>query len=89
MQFDFSWEIISDSNCIVTFTDKLCIVQDRITRTPIGLGEFRNGVYFFKPVTQVFSGAATVDTGLLIHQRLGHPSSQIMSSIYQLLNFVH
>ncbi|KAJ8618561.1 hypothetical protein MRB53_014747 [Persea americana] len=31
-------KLICDANCFVTFTDRLCILQDRTTRSPIGLG---------------------------------------------------
>lgn len=51
-------------------------MQDRISRKVIGLGEFRKGVYYFQPVTQ---HATSEDTALLLHQRLGHPSSSTMS----------
>ncbi|KAL2940785.1 Retrovirus-related Pol polyprotein from transposon TNT 1-94 [Bienertia sinuspersici] len=75
-------QLILDSNTIVTFTDKLCIVQDRNTRTPIGLGDFRDGVYHYVPVTTSISAhATTFDSVMLLHQRLGHPSSQAMSYI--------
>lgn len=39
--------LILDSQCFVTFTDHLCIVQDRTWRRTIDLGELRNGVYVF------------------------------------------
>lgn len=75
-------KLILDSNCTVKFTNKLCIIQDRNTRTPIRTGELRNGVYYFQPVAQdVQAHATTADTTLLLHQRLGHPSSLIMSFI--------
>ena len=32
----------------ITFTDKLCVIQDRNLRIPIGTGEQCDGIYLFK-----------------------------------------
>lgn len=73
-------QLIHDSNCVVTFSDKLCVIQDRTSRTVIGVGEQQNGVYHFRTVTFVqackTSGA---DSFTMWHRRMGHPSSQIVS----------
>lgn len=75
--------LISDNTCLVTFTDCLCVIQDRTSRMPIGLGKFQHGVYYFRPVTQqILSNAmSTVASPFVLHQRLGHPSSQALSYI--------
>jgi len=39
-------KITRDLNCSVTFFDDHCVLQDRISRTPIGVGEQRDGVYY-------------------------------------------
>lgn len=36
-------KLISDADCCAIFTDRLCILQDRTTRSPIGLGESHRG----------------------------------------------
>ena len=36
-------KLIEDLNCIVTLTDKLCVIQDRTLRTVIGAGEQHGG----------------------------------------------
>ncbi|XP_074305480.1 uncharacterized protein LOC141640672 isoform X1 [Silene latifolia] len=45
-------QLISALDCLVTFTDRLCIIQDRNSRMQIGLGEFLNGMYYYRPMTQ-------------------------------------
>ncbi|RDY05339.1 hypothetical protein CR513_10838, partial [Mucuna pruriens] len=57
----------------VMLFDKLCVIQDLISRTVIGLGEQQNVVYHFRAVTFV---KACKTSG---HRRLGHPSSQIVT----------
>lgn len=75
-------ELIHIAYLNVIFTDKLCILQDRNTRTRIGLGEFRNEVYYIKLLpSQVSSHTTSVDTAMLLHQRLGH-------SLTHSLNFI-
>ncbi|XP_074293232.1 uncharacterized protein LOC141620199 [Silene latifolia] len=57
-------------------------VVDRNSRMPIGVGEQSNGVYYYRPVTQqILSNKSTVDSTLLLHRRLGHPSRQHLSFI--------
>ncbi|XP_019089143.1 PREDICTED: uncharacterized protein LOC109127963 [Camelina sativa] len=69
-------------NCFALFTDTLCVLQDRFTRTLIGAGEERDGVYYLTDVatTNVTRVAASVDQTLW-HQRLGHPAFSVLSSL--------
>ncbi|CAH9101690.1 unnamed protein product [Cuscuta europaea] len=39
--------LVDDLNCDISFTNKLCVIHDLPTRTFIGVGERRGGVYFF------------------------------------------
>ena len=41
-------QLIEEVFYTVTFTKKLCEIQDHTTRSPIGLGEQRRGVYLLK-----------------------------------------
>jgi len=41
-------QLIEDLICTVTFTNKLCIIQGLISRSPIGVGEQKRGVYYFE-----------------------------------------
>ncbi|GAA0185705.1 transmembrane signal receptor [Lithospermum erythrorhizon] len=63
-----------------------CYQMDRNTKKVIGLGEFRNGVYMFRQVSTLAfaspaSSATHADSLLLLHQRLGHPSNNILSFV--------
>ena len=40
-------QLVKQLNCIVTFSDKLCVIHDRPSRTLIGAGEQCEGVYLF------------------------------------------
>lgn len=73
-------QLLATSFYSVTFTDKLCVIQDRNSRTLIGAGEQSDGVYWFKPKRQIQANRTTVvDKHELWHQRLGHPSRKIVS----------
>ena len=64
-------QIMYELKCVVQFTDKLCVVQDHISRTLIGL-------YFLIGVRNVRAyktdGLHSMD---LWHKWLGHPSLKI------------
>ncbi|RDX63671.1 hypothetical protein CR513_57867, partial [Mucuna pruriens] len=40
----FVFQLIHDSNCAITFSEKLCVIQDRTSRTVISFGEQWNGL---------------------------------------------
>ncbi|XP_010431103.1 PREDICTED: uncharacterized protein LOC104715395 [Camelina sativa] len=69
-------------NCFALFTDTLCILQDRFTRTLIGAGKERDGVYYLTDVAtaNVTRAAASVDQTLW-HRWLGHPAFSVLSSL--------
>lgn len=48
MKFNFLDTIDEEKCCFIMMTDDLCVIQDRISRTPIGVGEERNGLFFYK-----------------------------------------
>jgi len=74
----FVSQMMDELKCVVQFTHKLCVVQDRILRTLIGASERRDGLYFFRGVRNVraykTNGLHSMD---LWHKRLGHPSLKI------------
>ncbi|XP_010257798.1 PREDICTED: uncharacterized protein LOC104597773 [Nelumbo nucifera] len=43
-------QLIEESNYIVQFTNKFCVIQDRTTRMLIGAGEQREGLYYFQSI---------------------------------------
>lgn len=73
-------KLAKELNCLVTFVDELCVTQDRNSRTLIGAGEQRDGVYFFRAVPRARASKVTgVDEQELWHRRLGHPSRKLLS----------
>ena len=72
-------KLIKDSNCFVIFTNELCVIQDRNSRTLIGVGELRDGIYYYHSLASAKAYHASKSDDLdLWHQRMGHPSTQIM-----------
>src|SRR5690606_18355790 len=43
-------KLLKQTNCFAVLTDTLCVLHDRFSRTLIGAGEERDGVYYFKDV---------------------------------------
>jgi len=75
-------KIVKQIKCIATFTDTYCVLQDRFTRTLIGSGEERGGVYYLTDVATAKIHTAKISSDqTLWHQRLGHPSFSVLSSL--------
>ena len=77
-------KLLKQTNCFALLTDTLCVLHDRFSRTLIGAGRERDGVYYFKDVmaARVHRMATPVVSAvdqLRWHQRLGHPSSSVLS----------
>ncbi|KAJ8616906.1 hypothetical protein MRB53_013092 [Persea americana] len=49
----FVSRMIDKSKCVVQFTNKLCVIQDRTSRMLIGAGERKDGLYFYHGVQDV------------------------------------
>ena len=83
-------KLLRQTNCFALLTDTLCVLQDRFTRTLIGAGEERGGVYFFKDVmaarVQVADKSHKSADQFLWHQRLGHPSFSVLTFLPMFLN---
>ena len=60
--------LINDLLCTVTFTPKLCVIQDHTLRMPIGVGEQRRGVYLFKEASPKGAAAHQLVTSKIWHQ---------------------
>uniref|UniRef100_A0A0D2ZZM6 Retrovirus-related Pol polyprotein from transposon TNT 1-94-like beta-barrel domain-containing protein n=1 Tax=Brassica oleracea var. oleracea TaxID=109376 RepID=A0A0D2ZZM6_BRAOL len=75
-------KILKQTNCFATFTDTICLLQDRFTKNLIGAGEERDGVYFFTDVvTAKVHRVDAATSQALWHQRLGHPSFSVFSAL--------
>ncbi|CAA7039177.1 unnamed protein product [Microthlaspi erraticum] len=67
---------------VLTLSSTLTLPNDRFSRTLIGAGEERDGVYYFKDVMAARIHRAVADSDLALwHQRLGHPSFSVLSSL--------
>ena len=76
-------KLLRQTNCFALLTDTLYILQDRFSRTLIGAGEKRDGVYYFKDVmaarVHVAEKTAKAFDQYRWHQRLGHPAFSVLS----------
>ena len=77
-------KLSSSLDCEMMFTPDMCFLQDRNTRTVIGAGERRGGLYLLGDVpgslVAVLHSARTVD-GEVWHKQLGHPSDKVLQSL--------
>lgn len=75
-------QLTRDSGCMFQITDKVCVIQDRITKTLIGAGEQQNGLYFFRGLEAAAAiqhkNSSSIDVW---HRRLGHPSSKALEML--------
>lgn len=71
-------QLIEDSDCVMQIANIGCVIQDRIMRTLIGVGELQNGLYFFRRLKS-FQALSMNKDGVedVWHQRLGNPSNTV------------
>lgn len=74
-------QLVTDNGLVGQITDKLLLLQDRITMTLIGMGEReREGLYRMRVAETVTSLTTSVgEESVLWHHRLGHPSHRVVS----------
>ncbi|KAG7551787.1 Reverse transcriptase RNA-dependent DNA polymerase [Arabidopsis thaliana x Arabidopsis arenosa] len=74
--------LLKQIQCVALFTDTLCVLQDRFSRTQIGAGIERDGVYYLTDVAAVRGNKVEVQCdSTLWHRRLGHPAYSVFSSL--------
>ncbi|KAJ9548782.1 LOW QUALITY PROTEIN: hypothetical protein OSB04_021325 [Centaurea solstitialis] len=74
-------QLIDDLDCVLLFNKSMCIIQDQNLRTLIGVGDRRDGLYYFRAPTiqaMIFDGPTSME---LWHKRLGHPSDKVVQSL--------
>lgn len=69
-------------NCVTIFFSTLCVFQDLSTWKLIGMGEVRDGLYYYKALASpsAMHSQHSLDFSLW-HQCLGHPSPSVMNKI--------
>ncbi|KAG7558923.1 Ribonuclease H-like superfamily [Arabidopsis thaliana x Arabidopsis arenosa] len=79
--------LLRELHCFAMFTDKVCVIQDRISKTVIGVGEERNGVYHLQGTVSASANVVKRKSDkALWHMRLGHPSPKVLSSVLATLD---
>ncbi|CAA7040888.1 unnamed protein product [Microthlaspi erraticum] len=75
-------QLTREVSCVFQLTEKLCLIQDRITRTLIGAGEQAFGLYFFRGM-EALAAVSHTDTSSreVWHCRMGHPSLKAVESL--------
>ncbi|KAK3000960.1 hypothetical protein RJ639_021325 [Escallonia herrerae] len=69
--------LATGANCFVAFSNDICVLQDRTSKSPIGLGKMHQGVFVFQPFsTATVASVSESESYELWHRRMGHPSSQ-------------
>ena len=66
-------KLCRDLKCVIIVFPKFCLFQDLKSKTVIGVGEARNGLYYLRTSSSIVRTTST-DTAHLWHQRLDHPS---------------
>lgn len=75
-------KLIRDKNYMLKCIDCLCIVQDRILNTLIGVGEVRDRLYVLKEnVTAHVNKVVGPVNVELWHKRMGHPCKKVLESL--------
>lgn len=75
-------KFIKQTKCVALFTETLCVLRDQFSKTLIGSGEERDGVYYFTDVVSPkIHSVDVVSDKALWHRRLGHPSFSVLSTL--------
>ncbi|KAG7563712.1 Ribonuclease H-like superfamily [Arabidopsis suecica] len=73
-------QLLRDIASVVIFTKKFCVIQDQASRTLIGAGTERDGVYHLAgAVLPQSNRVGKADNRELWHRRMGHPSPKVLS----------
>ncbi|CAL9242523.1 unnamed protein product [Arabidopsis halleri] len=78
--------LLREMSCYALFTDKFCVIHDRTSKMLIGAGKERDGDYHFCGAVLANVNYVKKSTKTLWHERLGHPSTKILSSFLSTLD---
>ncbi|CAH9076640.1 unnamed protein product, partial [Cuscuta epithymum] len=79
-------------NCFIQFACSLCVIQDRLSRRLIGMSERRDGLYYLQETHAAHILAIKDSRSLVVelwHQRMGHPSSQVIEKLAPVSGLKH
>ncbi|CAH9129521.1 unnamed protein product [Cuscuta epithymum] len=79
--------LTNDLNCTLTFFSDFCILQDVPSRNLIGVGKFRDGLYYLENTKSESVAMSVSITPDVWHQRLGHASDGKIHHISSLKGF--
>lgn len=82
----FIGQLTKTKNYQVLFNDNSCLIQERISKTLIGQGEKRSGVYAFLQDYAILNSVVTLDTW---HNRMGHAPKEKLLNISFLSDLSH
>lgn len=75
-------KLLKQKRCVALFTESFCVFQDSFSRTLIGAGTERDGVYYLQDKAAVWVNKVTLECDTTLwHRRLGHPAFLVLSSL--------
>ncbi|GKA58544.1 putative RNA-directed DNA polymerase, partial [Tanacetum coccineum] len=78
-----------DNKFRVIFDEDTCVIQDSVLKTQVGTGNESNGLYFRNTGNKLVNNNIQVCclSKCIWHNRLGHPSDQVLDILRHKLNF--
>lgn len=78
----FFGQMMDENCCVVQLADIFLVIQDRATRTVIGVGKREAGSFCFSGVEHAAAvSARDNESSILWHNRFGHASLKALSSL--------
>jgi len=75
-------QLMEENDCVMQLSVPFCVLQDRTTRTLIGVGKPSGGLVYFRSTEVAVAVKGVPKQSLeLWHQRLGHPSLKVVESL--------
>ncbi|XP_072066989.1 uncharacterized protein [Arachis hypogaea] len=75
-------QLTEAEHCLVQFTDEFYVIQDRTSRTLIGVGEQKDELYWYRGAHKIQACHAKTENQLVLwHKRLGYPSFKIVQML--------
>lgn len=82
-------QLMDENRCVVQLADHFLVVQDRTTRTVIGVSKQKGGTFLFWSLESVTSVEVRDEKSFeLWHQRMGHPSAKVVGLLPLISNVI-